>query len=205
MIFYYAPRTVSLAAHILLEDVHADYAARRLDFSSTEQRSPQYLGINPKGRVPSLDTGRGILTETPAILVYLAQTHPEAKLAPLDDAFAFAKTQEFNLFLCATVHVAHAHRVRGSRWADSEDAIRAMQAKVAENMRECFALIERTMFVGPWVLGEQYSICDPYLFTVAGWLAGDGVEISEFPAINAHYARMRERPAVREVLQIHGL
>lgn len=205
MIFYYAPRTVSLASHIVLEELQADYEARRLDFTATEQRSARYLGINPKGRVPSLDTGHGILTETPAILVYLAQTHPEANLAPLADAFKFAKVQEFNLYLCATVHVAHAHRVRGSRWADSEDAIRAMQDKVPQNMRDCFALIERTMLTGPWVLGEQYSICDPYLFTLSGWLAGDGVEINEFPLINEHYARMRERPAVREVLQIHGL
>ena len=205
MIFYYAPRTVSLAAHIALEEVQANYEARRLDFSATEQRSSQYLGINPKGRVPALDTGDGVLTETPAILGYLAQTHPQANLAPLDDPFRFARVQEFNSFLCATVHVAHAHRVRGSRWVDSDSAIKAMQAKVPNNMRDCFTLIEQTMFAGPWVQGEQYSICDPYLFTIASWLEGDGVDIRDFPAIDDHHARMRERPAVREVLQIHGL
>lgn len=205
MIFYYAPRTVSLATHIALEEVRADYEARRLDFSATEQRSAQYLGVNPKGRVPALDTGDGILTETPAILIYLAHTHPDANLAPVNDAFRFAKVQEFNSYLCATVHVAHAHRVRGSRWADSDDAIKAMQTKVADNMRDCFALIEQSMLAGPWVLGEQYSLCDPYLFTITSWLAGDGVDILEFPAVNDHHARMRERPAVREVLQIHGL
>jgi len=205
MIFYYAPRTVSLASHITLEEVAANYEARRLDFIATEQRSARYLGINPKGRVPALDTGNGILTETPAILAYLAQIHPQASLAPLDDAFRFAKVQEFNIYLCATVHVAHAHRVRGLRWADNEDAIKAMQAKVPANMRDCFALIEQSMFSGPWVMGAQYSICDPYLFTLASWLAGDGVDITQFPQISAHYQRMRERPAVREVLQIHGL
>jgi glutathione S-transferase len=205
MIFYYAPRTVSLASHITLEEVAADYEARRLDFTATEQRSARYLGINPKGRVPTLDTGNGILTETPAILAYLAQTHPQSNLAPLDDAFRFAKIQEFNIYLCATVHVAHAHRVRGLRWADSENAIKAMQDKVPDNMRDCFTLIEQSMFSSPWVMGEQYTICDPYLFTLASWLAGDGVDITEFPQISAHYERMGERPAVREVLQIHGL
>lgn len=205
MIFYYAPRTVSLAAHIVLEEVQADYEARQLDFSATEQRSSRYLGINPKGRVPALDTGDGVLTETPAILGYLAQTYPQANLAPLDDAFGFARVQEFNSYLCATVHVAHAHRVRGFRWVDNEDAIKAMQAKVPSNMRDCFTLIEQNMFAGPWVLGEQYSICDPYLFTIANWLEGDGVNIGDFPIINEHHTRMRERPAVREVLQLHGL
>jgi len=205
VIFYYSPRTVALASHIALEEVQADYEARRLDFSSTEQRSARYLNINPKGRVPTLDTGNGVLTETPAILIYLAQTHPDARLAPLDHPFRLAKAQEFNIYLCATVHVAHAHRVRGSRWAEDENAIKAMQEKVPENMRDCFALIEQTMFAGPWVLGDQFSICDPYLFTIATWLQGDGVDIAEFPRIAEHHARMRERPAVREVLQIHDL
>lgn len=205
MIFYYAPRTVSLAAHITLQETGVEYEARRLDFSVSEQRSNYYLNLNPKGRVPSLDTGQGIITETPAILAYLAQQYPQAKLAPVQDNYAFAKVQEFNSYLCATVHVAHAHRVRGSRWVDDESAIRAMQAKVPETMGDCFRLIETTMFRGPWVMGEQYSICDPYLFTIETWLEGDGVDIGDFDQIAAHHVRMRERQAVQDILPLHNL
>lgn len=205
MIFYYAPKTVALAAHIALEESGADYEARRVDFQTNEQRSSEYLDINPKGRVPALHTGEGVLTETPAILVYLAQTYPEAQLAPTDSAFEFAKLQEFNLYLCATVHVAHAHGPRGSRWADDAAALEAMKQKVSSNMKECFQLIESRLFKGPWVMGENYSVCDPYLFAVASWLAVDGVDINDFPVIAEHFQRMKERPATKTVLDLHGL
>jgi glutathione S-transferase len=205
MIFYYAPKTIALASHIALEEAELDYEARRLDFAATEQQSRAYLGVNPKGRVPALDTGQGILTETPAILAYIAQIAGNANLAPVTEPFAFARLQEFNLYLCATVHVAHAHRVRGYRWADDPRAIEAMQQRVPANMRECFRLIEDKYFKGPWVMGENYSICDPYLFTISNWLEGDGVDVQEFPRIAAHFHTMRERPVVRRVLLLHGL
>src|SRR5690242_16010448 len=115
---FYAPRTCALASHIALEEAGAPYEAVRLDFDRNEQRQEAYLAINPKGRVPALATERGILTETPAILAFVAQSFPAARLAPLDDPFAFARLQAFNSYLCSTVHVAHAHRRRGARWAD---------------------------------------------------------------------------------------
>src|SRR5215475_8655206 len=107
--FYFAPNTCALATHIALKDAGADYQLKRLDFSKAEQQSPDYLRINPKGRVPAMVTPRGILTETPAMLAFIAQSFPEARLAPLDDPFAFAQLQAFNSYLCATLHVAHAH------------------------------------------------------------------------------------------------
>src|SRR4029077_12348772 len=132
----------------------ASYETVRLDFRKEEQRKPDYLSVNPKGRVPSLVSERGVLTETPAILAFLAQSFPAAKLAPLDDAFAFGRVQAFNSYLCATVHVAHAHRMRGYRWADDPAAIAAMQRTVPRSVGECFDLIEREMLQGPWVMGE---------------------------------------------------
>jgi glutathione S-transferase len=204
MIFYYAPQTVSVASHIALEEASASYEARTLDFGKTEQRSAEYLQINPKGRVPALVTDRGIITETPAILAYIAQVYPEAGLAPLDDPFAFAEIQAFNNYLCATVHVAHAHKLRGSRWVDDEAAIEAMKQKVPQTMAECFELIETEMFRGPWVMGDNYSISDCYLFTISRWLEGDGVEVERFPRVADHARRMRERPAVQRVMPLHG-
>src|SRR5437868_12777897 len=120
-------------------------------------------------------TDRGILTETPAMLAFIAQTFPRARLAPLEDAFAFAQVQAFASYLCSTVHVAHAHRMRGYRWVDEPEAIAAMQRKVPQSVGDAFGLIERGMLKGPWVMGERYTYCDPYLFTLAQWLEGDGV------------------------------
>ena len=113
---YYAPGTCALATHIALEEAGAPYEAVLVDFRSQSQRSPEYLAINPKGRVPALVTESGTLTETPALLCFVAQSFPDADLTPFADPFALAQVQEFNTYLCSTVHVAHAHRMRGTRW-----------------------------------------------------------------------------------------
>jgi glutathione S-transferase len=195
---FYAPHACSLASHITLAG--APYTAVRIDFGRSEQRQPEYLAVNPKGRVPALVTDSGILTETPAILAFIAQSFPEAALAPLDDPFAFAQVQAFNSYLCSTVHVAHAHRVRGNRWADDVAAIAEMKRKAPEAVSACFDLIEAEMLKGPWVMGETYTICDPYLYTVAEWLEGDGVDLSRLPKVVGHRTRMAARPAVRKAI-----
>ena len=197
---YFTPGTCAQAVRIALEEAQAPYTLVRVDFASQQQRSPEYLAVNPKGRVPALVTEHGTLTETPALLAYVAQRFADARLAPADP-FGFARLQEFHSYLASTVHIAHAHRPRASRWADEPEAQAAMQRKVPANMTECFTLIERhNLGDGPWVLGEQYSVADGYLFTVAGWLKSDGVDIAQFPKVHAHSHRMAQRPAVQRAL-----
>lgn len=197
---YFAKGTCALASHIALEDSGGGYETKRIDFKSNAQQSPDYLAINPKGRVPALATPQGILTETPAILVYIAQSFPKANLAPLDDPFALAQMQSFNSYLCSTVHIAHAHRPRGSRWADEESSLADMKRKVPQTMTACFQMIEQTMLKGPWVMGERYTVADPYLFTLGSWLVNDSVDIKTFPRVYEHHQRMAERPNVKKVL-----
>ena len=197
---YYAAGTCALASHIALEEAGARFETVRLSFKTNDQRKPEYLAINPKGRVPALVTGQGILTETPALLVYIAQTFPKAGLAPLDNPFELARVQAFNSYLCSTVHIAHAHGMRGYRWADDAEALKEMKRKVPQSVGECFELIEREMFAGPWVMGKAYTICDPYLFTLAQFLEGDGVDPARFPKILDFRKRMAERPAVKRAL-----
>lgn len=201
---YYAKGTAALPPHIVLEELGTEYEARRLDFAKADQRSADYLAINPKGRVPTLITPQGALTETPAILAYLAQSHPEAGLAPTDP-YGFAVAQSFNVYMASTVHVAHAFKQRGARWTDDPAAIEAMRVNVPKTMAECARAIEQHYLRGPWVLGDQYSICDPYLFLIARWMVADGVTISDYPGILAHRERMLARPAVQRVLPLHEL
>jgi glutathione S-transferase len=201
---YYGVGTCALASHIALEEAGAEYTAERLNFANNDQRKPEYLKINPKARVPSLITDKGVLTETPAILAYIAQLFPHANLAPINDPFAFARVQAFNSYLCSTAHVNHAHMGRGARWADEPSSLEDMKRKVPKNVTESFALMEREMFEGPWVMGKTYSICDPYLFTLEGWLPRDTVDINLFPKIAEHNKRMKERPAVKKVVAEHA-
>ena len=198
---YYAPHTCSLASHIALEDAGAVYELKLVDFAKNEQQQPEYLEINPKARVPALVTSRGILTETPAMLVYVAQTFPDAGLAPIDDPFAFAELQAVNSYLCSSLHVAHAHRMRGYRWTDDPAAITAMQRFVPESVSACYQFIEECVVKGPWVMGEYYTIADPYLFTIAQWLEDDGVDPTRFPRVLGHRERMLDRPTVKKAIR----
>jgi glutathione S-transferase len=198
---YFAPHTCALASHIALRDAGADFDLHRIDFSKTEQQSPAYLRVNPKARVPALVTPRGILTETPAMLAFIAQSFPDAGLAPIDDPFAFAELQAFNSYLCATVHVAHAHRMRGYRWADEQASFDDMKRKVPQSVTAAFALIENGYLKGPWVMGGKYTVADPYLFTLAQWLEADGVDTAKLPRVMEHRARMSERATVKAAIE----
>lgn len=197
-----AKGTVALSAHIALEEIGVGHALVWVDFAAGEQRSAAYAAINPKGRVPVLTTPQGRLTEAGAILAYLASTHPDAGLRPTDPWLA-AKVDELSYYLASTVHVNHAHKMRGSRWSDDPGTWPAMTAKVRQNMADCYVLIEAALAEGPWLLGAQYSTADIYLFTVTRWLEGDGVPLAEFPRVAGHFAAMQARPAVQRALALH--
>ena len=200
---YYSEKSCSFAPHILLYDTGADFVAKRIDFDTGEQNSQGYLSVNPKGRVPALMTPDGILTENPAILLYIAQMYPEKQLAP-KEPFALAKAQSFNMYIATTVHVGHAHKMRGSRWADDKTAHASMKAKVPHNMESYAKVIEEHYFVGPWALGNQYSMCDPYLALVTRWLLPDGVLLDNFPKLKAHDVLMRTRSSMQSTLPIYA-
>lgn len=196
---FHAWGSCSLAPLIALEEAGAAYEVAVISTRDGDQRRPDYLALNPKGRVPALVTDRGVLTENPAILAWIAQAYPEAGLAPTDP-WDFAQAQAFNSYIASTVHVAHSHGRRGARWATEESSFEDMRRKVPSNMADCFQLIEDHLFVGPWVLGGDYSVCDGYLFTVTAWLEAAGVEVGRFPKVADHRARMAGRPAVQRAL-----
>ena len=197
---YYAPGTCALASHIALEEAGAAYTTERLDFKSQPAEQP---GIS-QDQSEGAGAGAGDGSRRPDRDAGDAGVHraefSAGQAGAVDDAFAFAQAQSFNSYLCSTVHVAHAHKRRGSRWATEETSFADMKRKVPQTMAACFALIERDMLKGPWVMGEQYTICDPYLYTLALWLEGDSVDIANLPKVAAHRKRMSERPAVQKVL-----
>ncbi len=201
---YYARDTISLATLITLEEVGAPYQTVRIDFAKTEQRSPEYLKVNPKGRMPALVTEQGVITETPAMLVYVAQKFGRADLTLMDDPFAFAQVQSVAAWFCSGLHINHAHRMRGARWvaADEKEAMAAMQRHVPVAVGANYDFVESEILRGPWVMGDRYTICDPYLFTLAQWLEQDGVDPVRIPKVMDHRRRMSERKTVKKALEV---
>ncbi len=195
---YYAPGTIAVATAITLFEAGLEFEPVPVDFATGEQAKPDYLKINPKGRVPALATDRGILSETGALLDYIAAIAPEAGLVP-GDPFEAAKMREVMYYLAATMHVNHAHKMRGHRWADKQSSFRDMAAKVPETVAASCAHIETGCRMAPFVLGKAISLADPYLFTVCAWAAGDGVDMTAFPRLSGFLAMMEQRASVRAV------
>ena len=196
---YFAPGTIASAVAITLNEAQVDYDHQRINFSETEQRSAVYLDVNPKGRVPALETPRGVITETSAILEFIAATNLAARLVP-DDPFKAAQMRSAMTYLASTMHVNHAHGMRGMRWADEPTSWADMKQKVPQTMTESAAYIENHVLTGPFVLGKSFSLADPYLFVVSTWLPGDGVDMGQFPKLAAFHKSMWDRPSVRMAL-----
>ncbi len=198
MQLYYAPRTISVAVAIALEEAGLEYEAIKLDFADGEQTKPAYRQINPKGRVPALVVDGGILTETGALLEYVAATTPEAGLVPSDPVMA-ARMREVIFYLASTMHVNHAHKMRGHRWADKKSSWKDMADKVAQTMTASCDYICSNGLRGPFVLGDAFSLADAYLYVVCSWLEGDGVDVSAFPKILTFRDAIEARPSLRTV------
>jgi len=204
MKLYYSPGSCSLAVHVVLEEIGADYELASVRTDRGEQRSPDHLARNPLGRVPVLETPQGLLTEVPAILGYLASSFPDARLAPADP-FELARMNAFNAFISSTLHVHWAHFNRPARWTDDEAAQAAVKEKAVTTLTELFAMVNDDKLAGPWVMGGQYTTADPYLFAMTRWLARAKLEVTQFPRVAKHLTRMVARPAVRRTLEQEGL
>lgn len=199
MQLYYANGTISIAPALALIEAGLDHDLVRVDFASGEQTKPDYLALNPKGRVPALVLEDGtVLTEAGALLEYIAASAPDAGLVPDEPAVA-AHMRGVMYYLASTMHVAHAHKMRGSRWADHADSHADMTAKVPETMRACADYVEAECLRGDYVCGDAFTLADAYLFVVCNWLSGDGVDVAAFPKITAHMARMEQRESVKSV------
>ncbi|MEM6277014.1 MAG: glutathione S-transferase family protein [Pseudomonadota bacterium] len=188
MTLYFAPKTIAVASALALLEAGADFRLETVDFAQAAQRSREFLAVNPKGRVPALQTPNGILTETSAILEYAAPG-----LVP-DDTWEAARMREIMTYLATTMHVAHAHKMRGHRWAVSNSSWADMRGKVAENMAESAAYLS-SKITGPFALGDVLSLADPYIYAVTSWLEGDGVPMADFPKIAALRKEMEARPS----------
>lgn len=209
MKLYYSPGACSLAPHIALEEAGGAYELSLVKFAETQQRSPEYLAINPKGRVPALVDDGFVLTEAPAILRYVARRNPGSGLWP-EDARAEARCAEWLAWCSSTVHVTYAHVRRAERYATSEAGQAEVVAKGRESCRDVWGQVEAKLAAAGagWAAGAAYSVADAYVFLFWTWgraqvLAYDMA--ADFPAWTAHARRMGERPAVRRALEQEGV
>ncbi|MEX0369832.1 MAG: glutathione S-transferase family protein [Tateyamaria sp.] len=196
MKLYYATGTISIAVAIALEEAGLAYDTHKLDFAAGEQQSDAYARVNPKGRVPALEVDGTILTETGALLDFIATRAPH--LMPADPVDA-ARARSVMYYLASTMHVNHAHKMRGHRWADNESSWQDMTAKVPETMTASARFVEDECLAGPYILGETFTLADAYLYMVCTWLPADNVDLEPFPKVRAFMRAMGTRDSVKAV------
>lgn len=209
MKLFYAPGACSLAAHLALEEAGADFEAVRIDTAAGEQRTPEYLAINPKGRVPALADGDFVITENPAILRYVAVTHPEKALWPTDPQTE-ARCAEWLAFLASGLHPSYAHVRRAERYASTAAGRNDVIETGRRATRDIYGMVEAKLAASgdDWAAGNAYSVADAYLLVFWTWGNGSvlGYDMeTDFPAWTAHARRVVTRPATAAVFEREGL
>ena len=205
MILYYAPTACSIAPHIALEEIGVPFEPRRIDFAKNEQTSPDFLRVNPLGRVPAMIIDGAAVTELPALLTYVASLKPEAGLVPPPGTLAFARCFEWLGFLSSSLHVAYAQFRRPGRFvAEGSPAWDEVSDAGRLNTIAACREVERRLGAGSntdWAAGDGYSIADINLFPFPGWAWRFDFDMaSECPRWTALVERMMERPAVQRAL-----
>jgi glutathione S-transferase len=181
---YFSPGSSSMAPHIALHEIGVPFEAKPLSLAAKDTRTPEFLAINPAGKVPVLLIDGRALTEVAGILFYLARTFPQAKLLPTDDIEAEAQVISWMSYIASTIHPARREGL--------------------EAAREVYKVADSKLGSGGWIAG-QYSIADIHLFRLF-WRFRTSLEPKpgDFPNIEAHYGRMMARHAVRKTIEIES-
>jgi len=202
MKLYYTPGTCALADHIVLEWIGAPFEAQLV--SGEERRSPAYLAINPAGAVPSLDVDGWILTQNVAILNYLADLHPEAKLGGDGSAKSRAEVNRWLSLVNSDVHPLFKVFFGSANYLGDEALIQKAQDEARKNLRTLFERIDQQLAGKEWTTGAR-SIVDPYLFVVLRWARAVKIDLSGLDNLHDFFARMRKDPGVDRALETEGL
>jgi glutathione S-transferase len=180
--FYFSPGSSSMAVHIALHETGAPFEARPLSLADKDTRTPEFLAINPNGKVPTLLIDGRVLTEVAGCLFYLARRYPAANLLPANDPEAEAQVVSWMSFIASTIHPARRQGL--------------------EHAREVYRIADQRLGRNEWAVG-QYSIADIHLFRLF-WRFRNSLDPKpgDFPNIEAHYERMMARPAVKKTIEI---
>lgn len=201
---YYAPGACSLASQIALQEAGADYTPHRINMAAGEQRTPEYLKINPHGRVPALMADGHVITENPAILSYIAERFPEARLIP-ESLTGRAYVRQLLSWFSGTVHTTFAHIFRPERYVGEGGPVDAAKTTARAALEGYFAEIEAMFAAAEWAALDGYGVADAYPFVFYRWAKSTGFDVHAHEAWTKHVWRMLDRPAVAKALEVEGL
>ena len=201
---YYAPGACSLASHIALEEVGVPYDTQKMNLAEGDQRKPEYLRLNPRGRVPTLVVGDHVLTENVGILTYFGGGYPQAGIWP-KKTWDQAKLVSTLAWLSNTVHPTYGHVVRPERYATDDVAKEDIKAKGKANFQGYLEEIDKLLAGHKWAVANQYTVADGYLLVFYRWANRQKMPVQELKSYSALVQRVMARPAVQKVMADEGI
>ncbi len=200
MKLYYSPGACSLSPHIVAREAGLDVELVKTDLTTKHTADGgDFTQVNGKGYVPTLRLDNGqVLTEGPAIVQYLADQKPESGLAPKAGTMERYRLQEWLNFITSEIHKSYSPLFNPDASADWKAAAKA-------NLVKRFGFVANHLAGKQYLMGDQFTVADAYLFTVANWGQWVGVDIGQWPDLKAHHARVAARPRVQEALKAEGL
>lgn len=201
---YYSPGACSLASHIALEESGLPYDAVRISTAAGEQRKPEYLAINPRGKVPTLMVDGKRLVENTAILTFIAGGHPQAGLWP-KSTWEQAQAVSWMAYIAGTVHPTYTRFFRPERFVPEGAPVDAVKAKGGEQYWDCLVEIDRLLAGRKWAMGKQFTVVDPYLLVMYRWANRNAMPVTKLAHYTALIQRVLARPAVKKVMADEGI
>ena len=209
MQLHYFPGNASMAPHILLEELGAAFELRHVDRAANAHKSPEYLRLNPNGLIPVLVDGDMVLYETAAICLHLADTHPAAGLAPALGTPARAQFYKWLMWMTNTLQSTLLLYFYPDRWVDEGNVAGAAQirAQAEEKIGTMVDQLDWQLAAHgeDWLLGERYSVLDPYALVLCRWTRGFGQPARDRPNLGPYLRRVLARPAVQRVFAAEAL
>ena len=203
---HYHPSDASLMPHIFLEELGVPFELKLVDRANNAQKSPEYLMLNPNGLIPVLVDGDLVLYETPAILMHLADTHPQARLLPALGTAERAHAYKWMVWLSNSLQSHLVLYFYAERYVDAA-AMQDFRARVETRIADLLDQLEAQLIHsgGPWLLGEHYSAADCMAFVLCCWTRNLQRPANSLPALNGYLLRMRQRPAVQRAVLTENL
>ena len=207
MQLHYYPSNASMVPHLVLEEIGVPCELVRVDRTTNAHKSPAYLALNPNGLIPVFVDGDLVLYETAAICLHLADTHPDAALAPTLGSPERAHFYKWLMWLTNTLQASLIVYFYPERWADTADAVAQVKAHAGAKIDGLLDQLDAELARadGPWFMGASFSVLDAYVLTLCRWTRGFGRPARSLPKLGPYLQRVLARPAMQRVFEREGL
>lgn len=200
MRLYFSPGACSLSPHIVLREAGLNFDLTRVDLAAKKTADGgDFRSINPKGQVPTFETDKGeVLTEGPAIVQYIADSKPDAKLIPPAGTMERYRVQEWLNFITAELHKGFSPLFKPTTPDDYKPVAKSLLA-------DRYAWLDEQLAGKQYLMGDKFTIADAYLFTITNWNKSQKIDIAQWPNVKAFMDRVAARPKVQEAMKAEGL